>query len=87
MGELIQVGLAQNRHACGLELLDDGGVVRRHPALEDLGGGRSGDALGNDHVLYGDGNARQFRQPLGTFVGQALVESVSLLQSLLGADA
>ena len=55
--ELVHVGLAQDRHTGGLEAAHDGGVVGRQPALEDLGAAGRRQALGDQHVLDGDGHA------------------------------
>lgn len=82
LGEFVEVGLAENRHAGGLELFDDGGVVRRHPALEDLGGGGGFDALGDDHVFDGDRHAGKFRQLCLFLIGLG-IEGVGLLESLI----
>ena len=83
--EFIEVGLAQQRHARGLELLDDGGVVRRHPAFEDLGCGGGFDALGDDHVLDGDWHAGEFRHLRLVLIGLG-VEGVGLFEGLVGGD-
>ena len=85
MREFIEVGLAQQRHARGLELLDDGGVVRRHPAFEDLGCGGGFDALGDDHVLDGDWHAGEFRHLRLVLIGLG-VEGVGLFEGLVGGD-
>ena len=85
LSELIEVGLAQQRHACSLELLDDGSVVRRHPAFEDLGGCGGFDALGDDHVLDGDRHTSQLRQG-GLVFGGLGVEGVGLFEGLVGGD-
>ena len=79
--ELIEVGLAQQRHACGLELLDDGGIVRGHPAFEDLGGCGGFDALGDDHVFDGDRHTGEFRQCSLFLIGLG-VEGVGLFEGL-----
>lgn len=69
----------------GLELFDDGGVVRRHPAFEDLGGGGGFDALGDDHVLDGDRHTSQLRQG-GLVFGGLGVEGVGLLESHIAGN-
>ena len=85
LGEFVEVRLAEDRHAGGLELFDDGGVVRRHPALEDLGGGGGFDALGDDHVLDGDRHTSQLRQG-GLVFGGLGVEGVGLLESHIAGN-
>ena len=82
LSELIEVGLAQQRHACSLELLDDGSVVRRHPAFEDLGGCGGFDALGDDHVFDGDRHAGKFRQLCLFLIGLG-IEGVGLFEGLI----
>ena len=64
-GELVQVGLAQDRHLGGAQALDDGGVVGAAPAFEDLRAGRGGLADRDDEVLDRDRHAREDVQLLG----------------------
>ena len=56
-GELVEVGLADDDGAGGAQPLDDGGVVRRPPALEDLRRARRRDAPRAQVVLQRDGHA------------------------------
>ena len=52
--ELVHVRLAERHHAGAPELEDRGGVVRRHPALEDLRPGGRGHVDRAEDVLDGD---------------------------------
>ena len=63
--ELVHVGLAQDRQARRAEARDDGGVVRRDPALEDPRAARRGQALGGHHVLDRDRDAVERRSAAG----------------------
>ena len=85
LGEFVEVRLAENRHAGGLELFNDGGVVRRHPAFKDLGCGGGFDALGDDHVLDGDRHTGQLGQG-GLVFGGLGVEGVGLLESHIAGN-
>ena len=58
-GELVEVRLADDDGAGGAQALDDGGVVRRPPAVEDLRRAGRRDAAGAEVVLEGDGHAGQ----------------------------
>ncbi len=58
-GELIEVGLAEDRHAGGAEAGDDGRVVRRHPTLEDPRPAGGGLPDGAEQVLDRDGHTGQ----------------------------
>ena len=84
--ELIKVGLAENRHAGSLNLLDNRGIVRRHPAFENLRGGGRGDALGDDHVLDRNRHAGKLRQAFRISRGELLVEGVGLGERFLIGD-
>ena len=55
--ELVHVRLAEDRHACGAQLADEGRVVRRHPALEDLAAARRRHTPGRHDVLDRDRDA------------------------------
>ena len=57
--ELVEVGLADDHGAGGGEPLDDGGVVRRSPALEDLRRARRRDPARAHVVLQRDRHAGQ----------------------------
>ena len=59
--ELVHVGLAEDRQAGGAQPGDDGGVVRRHPALEDLRAAGGGQPAGGQHVLDRDRDAVERR--------------------------
>ncbi len=83
-GELVHVGLAEDREAGGLEARDDRGVVRRDPALEDPRAARGRQAGGGQHVLDGDRHAVERAQHLAP--GAAGVGLGGLGQRPLGVD-
>ena len=55
-GEFVQVGLTQNRHLVGANVGYQGGVVGRHPAFQDLGGGSGHLAASAAQVFNGYGH-------------------------------
>ena len=55
--EFVEVGLAEDGHACFADLAGDGTVVGAHPAFEHARCCGGGLALGDDEVLDGDGYA------------------------------
>ena len=63
-GELVHVGLADNRQPGFLDLGSDGRVVRRLPVAQDLRGAGGAQAARHDVVLQGDRHARQTVQRL-----------------------
>ena len=82
--ELVHVGLAQDRQAGRAQPGDDGGVVRRHPALEDPRAAGRGQALGGHHVLDRDRHAVEGRR--GLAARAARVGRGGLLERALGVD-
>ena len=82
--ELVEVGLAEDRHVGLAQPGDHGGVVRRHPALEDPRAARRGLAHGAQQVLHGDRHAGQVAEPLAG--GAAPVDVGRGRQGALGVD-
>src|SRR6187200_1721944 len=56
--KLVAVGLADQDGARAGQACPGGRIVGRDVALEDLGPARGADAVGREHVLDGDGDAR-----------------------------
>ena len=56
-GELVEVELAEQHRARGVQTLDDGGVLVRHEVCQDAGACGGADALGVQLVLQRDGYA------------------------------
>ena len=84
-GELVQVGLTQNRDASGAQLRHHGGVVRAHVALEHLGRGGGRRVGGHQQVFERQRHARERGGRL-IAVFNLLVHLVRRGKRFLGAD-
>src|SRR5262249_11620155 len=79
--ELVRVRLAENPEALCLQPFDDGRVVDRDVALEDLRAGRRGDPFRPDHVLERD------RQAVAARVVTEVEVAVELLVAVVDRGA
>src|SRR5439155_21002720 len=82
--ELVHVGLAEHDRTGRAEALDDGRVVRRDPAFEDLRAAGGGYAPGDHHVLDGDRYAGQ--RPQRLTVGAGFVHGAGGGERPVGVD-
>src|SRR5690606_17256728 len=83
--ELVHVGLAEDRDARGAQLAGQGGVVGRHPALEDLRGAGGGHVGRGEHVLERQRSSGQ-RRGGGRTGGQRGVHRGGGLERALTGD-
>ena len=81
--ELVHVGLAEDRQAGLAEPVDHGGVVRRHPALEDPRAARRGQTLVASTSLTAIGTPSR---PVPCVRRATLVGGTGLLERTLGVD-
>ena len=83
-GELVEIGLAEDRQAGGAQVRHQRRVIGRHPALKDARGCGGDLTAGDDEVLDGHGHTGHLAHPLA---GAArLIGGVRIDQGLGGID-